>query len=397
MDKKTKKKLQRKLRTLYPNIPWVKKRLAKTKIDRYRAQLIDPERIREGEKGPAERDRILEALETERPRSMRIAREHIAVLLENAPCYQGREDREELRRDMEFCWFAYGFNPDEYLCYDLEGRSPEERKAFVSNVDRYGYAYRMNDISDMQIFNDKVRTYGKYAPFYHRDAVCVSGPKDLAAYRRFIEKHPVFVKKAVFESMGRSVELVDLRTLSMSPEAYFESLIAKGKHQLEERVVQSEAMAALNSSSVNTVRCITMNTRHGIEAPYCFMKIGRSGSFVDNGGAGGILVGIDQTTGRLDTDGYDEYMTRYEKHPDSGIVFRGYPLPDVPGMVEICKRMSAMSPTVKYIGWDMAHTADGWVIIEGNGVSQLIGPQIVWRRSVKEEVLAIMKDMDLIV
>ena len=48
--------------------------------------------------------------------------------------------------------------------------------------------------------------------------------------------------------------------------------------------------------------------------------------------------------------------------------------------------MSITMPTVEYIGWDLAHTDNGWVVIEGNGGGQFIGPQIVWKRGFKNEI-----------
>ena len=51
-------------------------------------------------------------------------------------------------------------------------------------------------------------------------------------------------------------------------------------------------------------------------------------------------------------------------------------------------------PSVRYIGWDLAYTKDNkWVVIEGNGMSQFIGPQTIWQRGIKKEVAAFMKDM----
>ena len=61
------------------------------------------------------------------------------------------------------------------------------------------------------------------------------------------------------------------------------------------------------------------------------------------------------------------------------------------------KKLSAMTPSVKFVGWDFAHTDKGWVIIEGNGMSQLIGPQIVWERGVKSEMEQALSDMELLV
>ena len=42
--------------------------------------------------------------------------------------------------------------------------------------------------------------------------------------------------------------------------------MVKGPRLLEERVVQNNVMGVLNPSSVNTVRCITLNTMDGIVA-----------------------------------------------------------------------------------------------------------------------------------
>ena len=47
----------------------------------------------------------------------------------------------------------------------------------------------------------------------------------------------------------------------------------------------------------------------------------------------------------------------------------------------------------------MAYTDTGWIVIEGNGMSQMIGPQIVWRNRggvFKEEMEAYMRNMELV-
>lgn len=323
--------------------------------------------------------------------------EMVSKLMQFAPSLKGEENKEDIRTELLFYRIGYGFHPEEYICYELERYSKEEQKAFLSSRECIVAALRMNDYFMKQILNNKGLTYRKFHRYYKRDAVYLQRTKDYEVFQAFVKKHPVFVKKNVFEAMGRSVALVDIRTCGMSEKEYFESLLRIGPHLLEERVIQSEVMAALHPASVNTVRCITFNTRHGIKDPYYFMKIGQAGAFVDNGGAGGILVGIDNDTGRLNTDGYDELDRKYTVHPDSQIPFIGYQLPDWEQMKAICKELSNQLPTVKYIGWDMAHTDDGWVIIEGNGASQMIGPQTVYKRGCKAEVAALMADMDLIV
>ena len=107
-------------------------------------------------------------------------------------------------------------------------------------------------------------------------------------------------------------------------------------------------------------------------------------------------MGIEVDTGILRTDGFDEYLMRYPAHPESHLTFKGYQLPQWDQMLAICKEMSAKEPNVRYIGWDMAHTPDGWVVVEGNGGGQMIGPQIVWERGIKAEIEQYAANMRLL-
>lgn len=187
-----------------------------------------------------------------------------------------------------------------------------------------------------------------------------------------------------------------LRNLNISLNQYFEQLKSTDLFQLEEKIQQSDIMASLNASSVNTIRCNAFVTRHGVKVPFAFLKVGRAGSFVDNGGKGGILVGIDEKTGVLNTDGRDEYGNRYVTHPDSNIRFQDFRLPDWEDALQLCNEITPKVTGVQAIGWDLAHTAQGWVIVEGNLFSQFVGPQITREQGLKKEWLAVMEDMELL-
>lgn len=125
-------------------------------------------------------------------------------------------------------------------------------------------------------------------------------------------RHPVFVKKVGKSSLGKGVEKIDLTNIIKKNDINtLLKVIQTWQSEeedllLEELVIQSKQLAAFNQSSVNTIRIITYNTRSGIVAPFTFLKTGKGGSFVDNGGAGGILIGIDGKTGELNTNGIDE-------------------------------------------------------------------------------------------
>lgn len=293
---------------------------------------------------------------------------------------------DDLKSDMLFWYFAYGFTFNEYLCYQFIDKSREERMRFLSDRESVLLGYDMNDINDMVVFGDKMNTYERYCDYFGREAISLESALDYDKYLAFIKKYDIFVKKNVFKSCGQGVELIDISTVGKTERELFEDFLLEGKVILEEVVKQGKETAAFNESSVNTIRCITLKTKIDTLVPYCFMKTGRSGAFVDNGGAGGILVGVNSATGALGTDGVDENGIRYDTHPDSKIKFKGYQLPEWDKMISICKSMAEATPKVRMIGWDMAYTDYGWIVIEGNAMTEVIGPQSTWLRGIREDV-----------
>lgn len=311
--------------------------------------------------------------------------------------FRKMEPRKEIGEELDdvlFCYFAYGIEPDEFVSYDFFHRSDEERKGFVSDRELMFMVYQMNDRVDIKLYNDKAETYKTFRAYYKRDAIEINSRDDFPQFLDFVKKHPTFVKKKVNEAKGRSIELI--ATDPAEARDCFERVLSGGRCLLEERVIQDGSFAEFNKSSVNTLRLITFNTIDGVIVPFGFARFGRSGSFVDNGGAGGIFVGFDMKTGELITDGFDEFHHVYESHPDSKKRFKGFVLPDFDSAMDLAKRLSEKTPSVKYIGWDLAYSSQReWVVIEGNGMSQLIGSQIVFQRGMKAEVAKIMSNMIL--
>ena len=188
---------------------------------------------------------------------------------------------------------------------------------------------------------------------------------------------------------------MDSQSCGMTVEMLFQSIVNSGRHILEERLIQTTELSAFNESSVNTIRAITFNTKHGIRVPYCTIRTGKPGAFVDNGGAGGIQACIDFQTGRIITDGFDESGNEYVSHPSSGTVFKGYQLPDWKQLQSLLTNIALKVPLIRFIGWDLAHTKDGWTIVEGNENCYIIAQQMIRDKGMKREFEKLMDDMDL--
>jgi hypothetical protein len=382
-----KKAIAKWLRTYYPNTPFLRKTLTKIKLRMIAHYTMTAEDIQKGESDLKEKHRIVNKYAKKWPTLTRKMYENTKKYMQKNATLSANCS-EEIQEDVLFNCFAYGFMPDEYFIYSLGNKTSDEKKAYISDKDRYEYSFLLNDFIDVGIFSDKYRAYEKYKALYKRDAVCIEREADFGRFCAFIQKHPRFVKKEVGLSCGDSVALICLDQTQMSEKEVFHSLIAKGRHILEEPVVQSAEMAKFHKESVNTVRCATFRTSLGIEIGFCFLKTGQGDSFVDNGGAGGILIGLSKETGIIETDGRDEFSKVYQQHPDTHVTFMGQQLPAWDEMISLAKKASAMTPSVRYISWDFAHTDAGWVVIEGNPCGQFIGPQIAWQRGIKKDIVS---------
>lgn len=304
-------------------------------------------------------------------------------------------DKEKLLEDMVFCRLAYGFSVDEYIAFSLQDKKQSVRASYVSDLVRIRYHCRMNDLADASLFNDKYKAYVFFKEYYGREAILIGKSSDYDKFQGFIKKHPTIVKKPLFDSLGRSVELISINDCGQTEEKIFNDLISKGKHIIEEKIEQSSELARFNTSSVNTVRVVTFQTREGVEVPYCILRMGRKGSFVDNGGAGGIIACVDYASGKVITDGYDEVGGVYKNHPDSNETVKNTQLPDWNQLCILCENAAKKTDTVKFIGWDLAHTSYGWIIVEGNAGCQLIGQQTI-TGGILEKIQSIEERMDLI-
>lgn len=308
-------------------------------------------------------------------------------------------EQEKILKDMEFCWFAYGFQIDEYIFLDLNGvnKTHQARGMLVSDAERIAFRFSANDLTYTAL-SDKSTAYEILKKFYKRDVVIINSKKDFRSFSAFVSKHPLFVQKAVRSSRGESVILVDIKDFAYEGgNVYFNSLIDQGKFILEEVIVQTDDMKQYNQDSVNTVRVSTFMTKNGVEPAFGFLRTGRAGSFIDNCATGGVFATVDCKKGIVISDACDELGNRYVLHPDSEIMFKGFKLPDWEEAISIVKEAAMMAPNTKYLSWDLAHSIKyGWVIVEVNTSGQFMW-QAGTLKGTRKELEKLVDNMDLIV
>ena len=129
---------------------------------------------------------------------------------------------------------------------------------------------------------------------------------------------------------------------------------------------QHPAMAAINPTSVNTVRVMTL-FRNGKVLPLSsVLRMGIGGSRVDNCSSGGIVCGITDD-GHLKDVAYDGAANKFHTHPQ-GYKFSGEEVPGFSECVELAKKLSyRFYGASRLISWDFAVDEEAHpVLIEMN-------------------------------
>ena len=136
---------------------------------------------------------------------------------------------------------------------------------------------------------------------------------------------------------------------------------------VERYLEQHPDLAALNPDSVNTLRLIVLHTREGFVTRGALLRVGRSGSQVDNTSSGGFACPIDLDTGRI-REALDLTPMRnsYAVHPDTGAKLQGFVIPHWAACLEVAGRALAAFPKMGFAGVDVAVTEEGPSVIELN-------------------------------
>jgi len=145
---------------------------------------------------------------------------------------------------------------------------------------------------------------------------------------------------------------------------------------VQERAQNHPAMRDLTKGALNTIRMIScLDEREQPELIGAVLRMAVGGNVtVDNVHAGAIAASIDLAEGRLwraTYMGIDAAQGWIDRHPDTGAPITGRILPMWDEVCDLVRRAHSAFHDWVVIGWDVAITADGARLVEGNS-----GPDI---------------------
>jgi len=224
----------------------------------------------------------------------------------------------------------------------------------------------MKSLKTRALFANKPAFNQVFARYIKRDWLYISEKTTLHEFESFIQKHQIFVAKPVNLNQGSGIWLVDSSEYSSS-DVLYNLLIEKDTRLIEERIFNHKELDKFSSTSLNTVRIITLKLPEGVKIIRAFLKFNLSGSIADNVKHLSYSCPIDFETGTIIGNIKDQSTKEDfgEYHP-SGFRALGMKIPYWNEAIALAKECTLFLDDV-YLGpWDIAITDDGPLIIEGN-------------------------------
>lgn len=268
--------------------------------------------------------------------------------------------------DMVGCGLKYGAGYLDYDLFEMYNMNGRQRATILTRNTNDRMIIKMNDPAYKHIFNNKNEFNSLFADFIKRDWLFLENDNREAA-ASFFARHEVFMAKPQDGKCGHGIEKI---TTSDYPNPFelYDHLISVGCTVLEEVIVQHEALNKLYPCSINTLRLVTMLDRESgkVAIPVAFFRIGNGGRFVDNFNSKGMAVPVDELTGTVKCNAMDKQKNLYINHPMTGTPIKGFRFPYYEEALALCRRAAHVVPEIGYVGWDVAFTPTGPVLVEGN-------------------------------
>ena len=266
--------------------------------------------------------------------------------------------------DMLYCALRYQAGYMDYTLFEMYFKNRRQRESVLTRGKNNMYVAALNDSAASLKLSNKVE-FHKYFAAYTKRAYLDLATAGFTEFEAFIDTYGDILVKPPGGTHGEGIrrlpagEITDRRAL-------YDECLKNGRTLCEQLVVQHDELNRVYAGSVNTIRLVTMLVGMKAEIVIAMHRIGGAGNGVDNFNSGGMVAPVDDTTGRVTLPAVDKQGNVYASHPATGGRIAGMQIPYWNECLEIVKNAALVVPEVRYIGWDVAVTPAGPLLIEGN-------------------------------
>lgn len=265
--------------------------------------------------------------------------------------------------DMIVCSLKYQAGYMDYYVFHFENLKSDIRKTFITRGVNNNYIKKMNNRNYYHSFDNKIEFNNLFQKYLNRDYLDLE-KSSIEDFQKFINKHNIFMAKPINLQCGKGIEKIEIKKNTNINNLY-KKLKNNKQTLLEEYVVQHDIMNKLFPNSVNTLRIVSANINGKVTILFRAIRIGNGKNVVDNFNHGG-MYSIVNKKGIIDKPAIDKSSNIYDIHPVTKTKIVGFEIPYFKEAIKMVKDAAKVVPEVGLVGFDVAITNNGPVLIEGN-------------------------------
>lgn len=274
-------------------------------------------------------------------------------------------------KEVIYVIFKYNASPLDYFSFRFYELTPAEREDISGTGFMYEYQLVMNPKSCRKVLNDKILFLTYFQNLIGRKWSTLSMLTENPAlfYDLFENTNKKVIIKSSKGQAGKQVDLIDLEGKTLN--YLFDIMRRKHYDLIEEYVFQHSALMALSPSGLNTIRVVTQYFKNEVLVLFAFLRVSVN-SFIDNLSADNYSrnfgCAIDLQTGKVNKPGTYLNSTKpyVYNHPVTNVAVMGFQIPHWEKCLALIIEAARMVPENRSIGWDVAITDKGPLLIEAN-------------------------------
>ena len=266
-----------------------------------------------------------------------------------------------VKRDMIKNFIRYGIGYTDYLKGDYINLTKEQKKTYVTTKSYYKLLRYLNNPKYDATMSDKIVFNRIFSEFLGREWIDIRNTS-LDDFKKFIKNKKTIFAKPPTDFGGHGIKKIEVKDIKNLEELKNE-LLSKKLYLVEDAIIQHKELDKLNPYAVNSFRVVTL-----VKDGKSYILANALRINVDDG----IAIGCQDAYMRLDESGkvcsrvVDDVANVYEEHPMAKIKFSTVKVPFVKESFEMALKAALVVPEMRYVGWDIAITPNGPVIMEGN-------------------------------
>lgn len=254
--------------------------------------------------------------------------------------------------------------PFDYFNFRFETLNAAERGSFVTRGVNANLNARLNSEEGRILFANKENIYKILGSRLGRSYMVLTAD-NAAEFATFCRGKTSIMVKPIDGNSGRDVEKISLNDATDVPSLY-ETLLKRRQVLVESYIVQSEHMNRLNRASVNTLRIVTLRDPAGnMRVAATVLRMGGGSSPLDNFHAMGLAAMVD-ADGTIRKPAVNKDNEVFAVHPVSQTPIIGFQIAGYEEAVQLVLSTATLVPYMGYLGWDIAFSEHGPLIIEAN-------------------------------